>query len=65
MRICFQACAYKVGQLKILELRQMASEALGDKFDVRDFHEEVLKCGMVPLSVLETLIKNYIDRVKA
>jgi len=55
-----QACAYKVGQLKILELRQRAKDRLGDKFDIREFHNVVLKVGTVPLTVLEEAIDNYI-----
>jgi len=55
-----QACAYKIGMMKILELRAKAKQALGDKFDVRDFHDVVLKNGAVPLDILEIFIDNYI-----
>ena len=55
-----QACAYKVGMMKILELRAKAKEALGDKFDIRDFHDVVLKNGAVPLEILEVFIDKYI-----
>jgi len=55
-----QACAYKVGMMKILELRAKAKEALGDKFDIRDFHDVVLKNGAVPLDILEIFIDKYI-----
>ncbi|MGI2069320.1 DUF885 domain-containing protein [Shewanella baltica] len=55
-----QATAYKVGMMKILELREKAKSALGDKFDLRDFHDVVLKNGAVPLDNLETLVDRYI-----
>ncbi|MBM3893365.1 DUF885 domain-containing protein [Candidatus Dependentiae bacterium] len=55
-----QACAYKVGQLKILELRQRAKDKLGKKFDIRDFHNVVLKLGACPLRILEETIDEYI-----
>lgn len=55
-----QACAYKVGQLKILELRAKAKKALGDKFDIKKFHNVILKNGAVPLSILEKLVNKYI-----
>jgi uncharacterized protein (DUF885 family) len=56
-----QACAYKIGMLKILELRAHAKTALGDRFDLRDFHDVVLKNGAVPLVVLEEIVQTYID----
>ena len=56
-----QACAYKVGMMKILELRAKAKQALGDQFDIRDFHDVVLKNGAVPLDILEIFIDNYIS----
>jgi len=55
-----QATAYKVGMLKIIELREKAKVALGDKFDIRQFHEVVLSSGPVPLNVLENLVDSYI-----
>jgi len=55
-----QACAYKVGMMKILELRAKAKDALGDKFEIRDFHDVVLKNGAVPLDILEIFIDKYI-----
>ncbi len=60
-----QACAYKVGQLKILALRDKARQALGDKFDIKEFHKVVLENGAVPLTVLERLVDDWIVRVKA
>jgi uncharacterized protein (DUF885 family) len=55
-----QATAYKVGMMKILELREKAMNELGDKFDLRDFHDVVLKNGAVPLDILERIVDNYI-----
>jgi len=60
-----QALAYKVGMMKILELRERAKAALGPKFDIREFHDEVLKNGAMPLAVLERVIDGYIARKKA
>jgi len=55
-----QALAYKVGQMKILELRATAQQALGPKFDIREFHDVVLSTGAVPLSVLERVIQGWL-----
>lgn len=56
-----QACAYKIGMMKILELREKAKTKLGDKFDLKQFHNVVLKNGAVPLDILEELIDEYIE----
>ncbi|WP_196138234.1 DUF885 family protein [Aliikangiella sp. G2MR2-5] len=56
-----QACAYKVGMIKILELRAKAKESLGDRFDLAEFHDVVLKNGAVPLDILGELVDEYIE----
>ena len=56
-----QALAYKIGQLKILELRQKAERELGNKYDIKDFHHEILKRGSVPLDILEGYINDWIS----
>jgi len=60
-----QALAYKMGQLKILELRERAKKELGDKFDIRSFHDEILGGGALPLDVLEARTDAWIADVKA
>ncbi len=59
-----QALAYKIGQLKILELRDRAQKALGDKFDIRAFHDQVIDSGALPLNVLEQRIDAWIATQK-
>ena len=56
-----QALAYKIGQLKILELRSKAEKELGEKYDIKDFHYEVLKRGSLPLDLLEFYINQWIE----
>ena len=60
-----QATAYKVGMLKILQLREKAKKSLGDKFDIRQFHEVVLSNGSAPLDVLEELVDRWIKSKQA
>src|SRR5262245_19188559 len=60
-----QACAYKVGMLKIQELRARAQKELGEKFDQREFHDTVLRNGALPLEILEEQVNDYIQRKKA
>jgi uncharacterized protein (DUF885 family) len=59
-----QATAYKVGMNKIIELRKNAKQKLGDKFDIREFHEVVLSNGAVPLNVLSDLVDDWITSKK-
>ena len=60
-----QACAYKIGMLKIQELRTRTQQELGDKFDQREFHDTLLKNGSLPLEILEEQVNQYIQRKKA
>ncbi|OCW97664.1 DUF885 family protein [Alishewanella sp. HH-ZS] len=60
-----QATAYMVGMIKLLELRELAKTELGERFDIREFHNVVLKNGAVPLDVLEQLVKDYIASKRA
>ncbi|MFP5288024.1 MAG: DUF885 domain-containing protein, partial [Thermoanaerobaculia bacterium] len=59
-----QALAYKIGQLKILELRERAKQDLGAKFDVREFHDQILGAGALPLDLLEKRIDGWIAAEK-
>ena len=59
-----QALAYKMGELKILELRARAEKKLGEQFDIRDFHDAVLLTGGVPLDMLEQEIDRFIEEVR-
>lgn len=59
-----QACSYKIGMIRILELRAKAQKALGDKFNIKAFHNTVLETGNVPLSVLEKMVDEWIATQK-
>lgn len=59
-----QATAYKIGMLKIQELRKQAEEQLGDKFDIRGFHDTVLGGGALPVPVLESRVASWVESVK-
>ena len=56
-----QATGYLIGMLKVLELRQRAMDALGDKFDIKEFHRVLLCNGSMPLGILERVVQDYID----
>ncbi|WP_306253028.1 DUF885 family protein [Parvularcula sp. IMCC14364] len=60
-----QALSYKIGMIKLLELREKARTELGEEFDIRDYHDVVLKNGAMPLAVLEDVVNAYIDERKA
>ncbi|RPH98801.1 MAG: DUF885 domain-containing protein [Lysobacterales bacterium] len=60
-----QATAYKVGMIKILELRELAEQELGEQFDIREFHNVILTGGSMPLDILEELVRDYIAGKKA
>lgn len=59
-----QAVSYKIGEIKIRELRKKAEEALGSDFNIRDFHEVILEQGVVTLPILEKRVEKYIEKVK-
>lgn len=59
-----QACGYKIGELKIKELRAKAQKDLGSKFDIRDFHSIILKDGALPLNILTQNVNQWIDETK-
>ena len=60
-----QATSYKVGMLKIQELRKKSEEELGDNFDIREFHDTILGVGPVPLTIMERAVDIWIDKTKA
>ena len=57
-----QATSYKIGMTKILDLRQKAKDKLGDRFDLKEFHNVVLSNGSMPLAILERVVDDYIAR---
>lgn len=59
-----QALSYKIGQLKILEIREKAESIMGEKFDIREFHDQILETGCIPLALLEVKIINWIEANK-
>ncbi|MFT5756011.1 MAG: hypothetical protein ACI9LM_000723 [Alteromonadaceae bacterium] len=59
-----QALSYKIGELTIKGLRSEAEQALGEDFDLRDFHDQILKNGSMPLTMLEKIIRDYIHHIK-
>jgi len=59
-----QACAYKIGMIKMVELRDKTMKALGDKFDIRRFHDVVLKSGSMPITLFEQVVEEYIAATK-
>ena len=56
-----QACSYKIGMIKILELRQKAKELLGEDFEIKDFHDFIIENGEIPLTILEDNFKKWIE----
>jgi uncharacterized protein (DUF885 family)/ABC-type dipeptide/oligopeptide/nickel transport system permease component len=60
-----QATGYKVGMVRILELRQRAMDELGDQFDIKEFHRVILENGSLPLEILERVVQEYIDTKQA
>ena len=56
-----QACAYKIGELKILELREKAKKELGDDFDLKEFHDVILRNGTILLNLLEKAVNDWLE----
>ena len=59
-----QALSYKIGQLKIRELRQKAETSIGEQFDIREFHRIVLESGSMPLALLEEKVNRWMNSIK-
>ena len=59
-----QACAYMIGQLKLVEMRERARAAMGNRFSIREFHNRVLDLGTLPLDLLESEIDLFINGVR-
>ncbi len=59
-----QATAFKIGMMRILDVRQKASAALGDKFDIREFHQVILENGPIPLSIMEEQVEAWVRKKK-
>ena len=59
-----QAVSYKIGQLKIQELRKKAEATLGNKFSIREFHNQVLNSGSLPLVLLEKKINDWMEKIR-
>ena len=59
-----QALSYKIGEIKIRQLRAKAEQALGSKFDIRTFHDQMLKNGSLPMALLEELTMDWIKQQK-
>jgi uncharacterized protein (DUF885 family) len=64
MAVPGQALSYKIGQLKIIELRKKAEKELGSKFDIKKYHQIVLESGVMPLALLEKKVNNWIKASK-
>ncbi len=62
MAVPGQALSYKVGQLKILELRKKAEDKLKNKFEIKVFHQKILESGVLPLDLLEAKIQKWIEQ---